>query len=99
MLESFATKERDKKAALSFIKKLMKRHGCAEVITTDGLRSYGAAMKELGIADRQEVGRSANNRAEFAPAVPTARACDAQVPTDENIAEVQLRPRRLPQPL
>ena len=57
VLESFATKERDKKAALKFMKKLMKRHGCAKNITTDGLRSYGAAMKELGIADRQEVGR------------------------------------------
>ena len=56
--------ERDKKAALKFIKKLMKRHGCAKKITTDGLRSYGAAMKEPGIADRQEVGRYANNRAE-----------------------------------
>ncbi len=46
------------------MKKLMKRHGCAKTITTDGLRSYGAAMKELGIADRQEVGRYANNLAE-----------------------------------
>ena len=64
VLESFATKERDKKAALKFMKKLMKRHGCAKTITTDGLRSYGAAMKELGIADRQEIGRYANNRAE-----------------------------------
>ena len=64
VLESFATKERDKKAALKFMKKLMKRNGCAKTITTDGLRSYSAAMKELGIADRQEVGRYANNRAE-----------------------------------
>ncbi len=64
VLESFATTERDKKAALKFMKKLMKRHGCAKTITTDGLRSYGAAMKELGIADRQETGRYANNRAE-----------------------------------
>ena len=64
VLESFATKDRDKKAALKFMKKLMKRHGCAKTITTDGLRSYGAAMKELGIADHQEIGRYANNRAE-----------------------------------
>ena len=64
MLESFATKERDKKAALKFMKKMMKRHGCAKTMTTDGLRSYGAAMKELGIADRQQVGRHANNWAE-----------------------------------
>ena len=64
VLESFATKERDKKAALKFTKELMKRHGCTKTITTDGLRSYGAAMKELGIADRQEIGRYADNRAE-----------------------------------
>jgi putative transposase len=62
--ESFVTKERDKAAALKFMKKLMKRHGCAKVVTTDGLRSYGAAMKELNIADRQEIGRWANNRVE-----------------------------------
>ena len=39
VLESFVTKERDKAAALKFMKKLMKRHGCAKAITTDGLRS------------------------------------------------------------
>ncbi|HEX4739468.1 MAG TPA: DDE-type integrase/transposase/recombinase, partial [Allosphingosinicella sp.] len=33
-------------------------------ITTDGLRSYNAAMTELGNSDRQEVGRWANNRVE-----------------------------------
>jgi putative transposase len=64
VLESFATKERDKAAALKFMKKLMKRHGSAEAITTDGLRSYKAAMKEIGNADKQEVGRWANNRVE-----------------------------------
>jgi putative transposase len=42
----------------------MKRRGCAKTITTDSPRSYGAAMKELGIADRQEVGSYANNGAE-----------------------------------
>src|SRR5471030_1600327 len=64
VLESFATKERDKAAALTFMKKLMKRHGLAKVVTTDGLRSYTAAMKEIGNASCQEVGRWANNRAE-----------------------------------
>ena len=64
VLESFVTTERDKAAALKFMKKLMKRHGCAKAITTDGLRSYKAAMKELGIAERQEIGRWANNRTE-----------------------------------
>ena len=55
---------RDKAAALKFIKRAMKRHGKAEVITTDGLRSYKAAMKEIGNQDLQQIGRWANNRAE-----------------------------------
>jgi len=42
----------------------MKRHGRPGAIVTDGLRSYGAALKEIGAADRQEVGRWLNNRAE-----------------------------------
>jgi len=64
VLESFATKDRDKAAALKFMKKLMKRHGPAKKITTDGLRSYRAAMRELGNTHKQEVGRWANNRVE-----------------------------------
>ena len=64
VLESFVTRTRDKAAALAFIKKALKRHGSAKVVTTDGLRSYKAALKEIGGADRQEVSRRANNRAE-----------------------------------
>ena len=64
ILESFVTKKRNKEAALSFMKKALKRHGAPEAITTDGLRSYPAAMNELGNADRQEIGRWANNRVE-----------------------------------
>ena len=64
VLESFASKERDKAAALKFIKAAMKRHGRPRGIVTDGLRSYGAALNEIGAADRQEVGRWANNRVE-----------------------------------
>jgi putative transposase len=60
ILESYVTK----KAALAFMKKARKRHGSPEAITTDGLRSYGAAMTELGNEDKQEVGRWANNRVE-----------------------------------
>ena len=42
----------------------MRKHGRPEVIVTDRLRSYGAALKEVGAADLQETGRWANNRAE-----------------------------------
>lgn len=64
ILESFVTKNRDKKAALAFIKKALKRHGPVETITTDGLRSYGAAMDKLGNRHKQKIGRWANNRVE-----------------------------------
>ena len=64
ILESYVTKSRDKRAALVFMKKALKRHGSPERITTDGLKSYRAAMKDLGNSDRQEIGRHANNRAE-----------------------------------
>ena len=64
VLESFVTKGRDKAAALKFIKKAMKRHGRPKAIMTDKLRSYGAGLKEIGNADRQETGRHLNNRAE-----------------------------------
>jgi putative transposase len=64
VLESFVTKTRDKKAALKFLKKAMRKHGCPEVIVTDLLRSYGAALKEIGAEHRQETGRWLNNRAE-----------------------------------
>ena len=58
------TKKRDKEAALSSMKRTLKRHGSPEKITTDGLRSNRAAMNALGNADKQEVGRWVNNRAE-----------------------------------
>jgi putative transposase len=64
VLESFVTRTRDKKAALKFLKKAMRRHGPCERYVTGKLRSYGAAMKELGVEDRQETGRWLNNRAE-----------------------------------
>jgi putative transposase len=60
VLEVFATKRRDRKAALAF----MKRYGRLGVLVTDRLRSYGAAMKNIGIEQRQVCGRWLNNRAE-----------------------------------
>ena len=47
-----------------FLKHAMKRHGCPSEIVTDRLRSYGAAMKVIGVEDRQLDGRWLNNRAE-----------------------------------
>ncbi|WP_073037667.1 IS6 family transposase [Roseovarius pacificus] len=64
VLDAFVSKRRDRKAALKFLRKLMKRYGRPEHVVTDKLRSYGAAMKEIGNADRQVTGRWLNNRAE-----------------------------------
>ena len=64
ILESYVTKKRDKCAALRFIKKALKRHGSPAAVVTDGLRSYPAAMRELGNLERREMGRHLNNRAE-----------------------------------
>ncbi|WP_135507566.1 IS6 family transposase [Roseovarius aestuariivivens] len=64
VLDAFVTKRRDRKAALKFLRKLMKRYGRPERVVTDKLRSYGAAMKEIGNADRQRTGRWLNNRIE-----------------------------------
>ena len=64
VLESFVTKKRDKAAALKFLRKAMKRYGAPRKIVTDRLPYYGAAMKEIGNIDRQEVGRHLNNRVE-----------------------------------
>jgi putative transposase len=64
ILESYVTKKRDKSAALAFMKKALRRHGSPEKVVTDGLRSYPAAMGDLGNLDRREMGQWLNNRAE-----------------------------------
>ena len=48
VLEVFAAKRRDRKAALTFIKRAMKRYGWPRSIVTDRLRSYRAAMSVIG---------------------------------------------------
>jgi len=64
VLENFVTKRRDRKAALKFIKKTMKRNCRAHIFVTDKLRSYGVALKVIGNVDKQETGRLHNNSAE-----------------------------------
>ena len=64
VLEVFATKRRDRRAALTFLKRAMKRYGRPASIVTDRLRSYRAAMNVIGNAADQTCGRWLNNRAE-----------------------------------
>ena len=64
VLETLVTKRRDRKAALRFLKKAMKRYGNPLEVVTDRLHSYRAAMKEIGNEALQTTGRWLNNRAE-----------------------------------
>ena len=64
VLEAFVSKKRDRKAALKFLRKLMKRYPRPDAIVTDRLRSYRAALRELGGTGLHQAGRWRNNRAE-----------------------------------
>jgi putative transposase len=64
VLETFVSKRRDRKAALDFLKRIMKKYGGPKVIVTDRLKSYRAAMKIIGNESTQEVGQWKNNRCE-----------------------------------
>ena len=69
--ERIVTNPRDRKAALTLLKKSMKRlkksmkwHSRPEPIVTDRLRFCGGALKDLGRGDRRAMGRWLDNRAE-----------------------------------
>lgn len=79
--ESYVTKRLDREAALKFIRKSLKRYGPPQVLVTDKLRFYGAAMKVIGNAQKQETGRWLNNRAENSHLVLRRR--ERAAPVDE----------------
>ena len=58
------SKRRDKRAALKFLKKALRRHGLSGEIVTGRLPSYRAAMRALGCAEKQQTARWDNNRIE-----------------------------------
>ena len=62
--EAVVTSKGNKAAALKLLKRIVKKYGRPRTIVTDGVRAYSAAMREVGNADRQEVGGRLNNRAE-----------------------------------
>ncbi len=65
VLDVVVQTRRNRKAALRLITKLLKNQGVRpERIVTDKLKSYGAALREIGISDLQDVGGRKNNRAE-----------------------------------
>ena len=64
VVEVFVTTRRDRRAALEFLTRAMKRYGRPASIVTDRLPSYRAAMKVIGNEGCQETRRWLNNRAE-----------------------------------
>ena len=66
VLDMLVQKRRNTKAAMRLLRKLLKNTGVRpERISTDGLASYRAAARELGISRRHRPGRMiGNNRAE-----------------------------------
>lgn len=66
VLDVLVQKRRNKHAALKLLRKLLRNQGVhPEAITTDKLPSYGAAVRDLGLASvHRPGGMRANNRAE-----------------------------------
>jgi len=65
VLDVLVQHRRDRAAALKLMRRLLKKQGFApRLVVTDKLRSYGAAIAELGLTARHEQGLRANNRAE-----------------------------------
>ncbi len=53
---------RDAGAPLRFLRRWLKKQNVEpQVILTDGLRSYGAALTRLGLSDRHRPGRLRDN--------------------------------------
>ena len=65
VLEILVQRRRDKCAAVKLMRKLLRKQGFApKTVTTDKLRSYGAAFQHLGLSCHHEQGLRQNNRAE-----------------------------------
>jgi putative transposase len=65
VLEVLVQRRRNKAAAWKLMRKLLKKHRFAPTrVTTDKLRSYGGAFKEMGLSADHEQGARRNNRAE-----------------------------------
>ena len=74
VLDVLVQRRRDKRAALTLMRKLLRKQGFAPtVVTTDKLRSYGAAFSEIGLTARHEQGLRKNNRAEVSHQPPPRR--------------------------
>jgi len=79
VLEILVQRRRDRSAAVRLMRKLLRKQGFAPTrVTTDKLRSYGAAFRHLGLSCHHEQGRRGKQSGgEFASSGAPARAQDA----------------------
>jgi transposase-like protein len=62
VLDLLVQRPRDKAAAMKLMRKLLKKQGFApDLLVSDRLRSYAAAMSEMGLSARYEQGLRRNN--------------------------------------
>lgn len=76
------------------MKKTMRRgYGPPQTVVRDKLRSYGAAMRDIGNQNRQNTKQYAKSSREFISTVPATRAGYDPLQADLNAPEVHLHPR------
>ena len=99
VLEILVQRRRDRSAAVKLMRKLLRKQGFAPTrVTTDKLRSYGAAFRHLGLSCHHEQGLRENNRAENShQVVRRARAQDATLQISGIGATLSERACRRPQ--
>ena len=96
VLDILVQSRRNKKAALKLMRKLLKKQGYApNMVVTDKLPSYGAALRDLNMTGKHVTGGRSNNRAENSHLpVSTTRTQDAGLQVIRIGAKVSLHPRR-----
>ena len=57
VLEVYVSTRRNKTAALTFLRKALRRYGKPDEIVTDRCPSYGAALCDLNMQSRQRTGQ------------------------------------------
>src|ERR1700730_6061598 len=98
VLEILVQRRRDRSAAVKLVRKLLRKQGFAPTrVTTDKLRSYGAAFQHLGLSCHHEQGPRENNRAENSHQVVRRREQDATLQISGIGATLSERACRRPQ--
>ena len=97
VLEVFASKRRNRKAALKFLRRAMQRYGSPKIIVTDRLGSYGAALESTAYQAAPAMWPLAEQSGgKLTPAVPKTGRGHGPVPGHQNPTEVRLKPRCRP---